>query len=174
MSYGPLEKLYLTFSSAFWLPLRSTDGQDPSNSYHPCATHFHHPTNVDESLAYPANQVTYSLVYLPDGFNQPSLLFYIHEPSDAQICRSLRNSELHSEAYNEIVDKFAKQFYSRPPDYNPEDQKFKPAFLLCSMWQEDTLADNGSYSYFRIGQIDTKKDIETMRNADGMSESNGI
>jgi len=173
-SYGRLEKLYLTFPSAFWLPPQSKDGRAPSNNDYPCATHFHHPTYVDGPLAYPANQVTYSLAHLPGGVDQPTLLFYIHGPYGGQVCRSLRKLEPSSESYNETIDKFAKPFYSRLPNYRHGDPRCKPVFYFCSMWQEDPLAGNGSYSYFRIGQVDAKKDIETMRNADGLSKSEGI
>lgn len=126
------------------------------------------------TLAYPANQVTYSLAHLPDSCADATLLFYIHGPYGAQICSAIDGLEPHSEAYNEIIDSFARPFYSRHPNYNAEDPNCKPVSWFCSAWQNDELAGYGAYSYFPVGQLDAVTDTLTLRGPEGLGERESV
>lgn len=169
-SYGRLEKLYLTFPTAFWLP----SPFDKENPNPPAATHFHHPLYTDEPFAYPANQVTYSLAHLPGEQGQPTLLFYMHGPFGAQVCQAIKGLEPHLQAYNDTIDGFARPFYSRHPNYNAEDPNCKPVSWFCSAWQNDELAGFGAYSYFPVGQLEAVKDTLALRGPEGFGERESL
>ncbi len=160
----------MTFPKAFWLP-ESFDKEHPEP---PAATHFHHPSHIDKSLVYPANQVTYSLAHLPGSQAQPTLLFYIHGPYGAQVCSAIKNLEPDSPAYNSTIDDFARPFYSCHPNYDASNPDCKPVSWFCSAWQNDEWAGNGAYSYFPAGQVDAVKDTKTLREAEGLGQKEGL
>ncbi|KAJ5602276.1 hypothetical protein N7510_011810 [Penicillium lagena] len=162
-SYGCLDKIYLTFPEAFWL-----------KGGCPVFTHFHNPDYVSHASDAPCNAVIISLAHLPRGTAHPTLMFYIYGPCSAQLLKYLEHLGLQSDAYNKCVDAFAQPHYSRMPNYYKENASCRPVSCMCTAWQRDPLAGNGSYTHFRKGVTNAAEDVEVMRNSAGLGESKGI
>jgi hypothetical protein len=114
------------------------------------------------------------MAHLPDSFAQPTLLFYIHGPCATKVVQSVQNLQPNSNSYNKTIDTFARPYYSRLPNYCPEDSSCKPGSYFCSTWQLDTLAGNGSYSHIKVGADHADRDIQVLRDGAGLGESRGV
>ena len=164
-SYGRLEKLYITFPTAFW----KTDASSSLSEY-PCFTHFHSPQHGKYPRDLPANAIVISLAHLPDKCAHPTLLFYLHGPFGAKIVQSIDGQQPHSQAYDQKIDAFARPYYSLLPNFASD---IRPLSWFCSAWQSDRFAGNGSYSNFQIGMKDAYGDVEALQ-ACGYGEESRI
>lgn len=171
ISYGRLEKLYVTFPSAFWLGEGGTD-----TSSHPLFTQFHDPDYVEHlDCDGPWNQEIMSLAHLPGSTAQPTLLFYIYGPCASWIVAQVKDLTPHSDAYNAVLTAFAEPFYSRLPHYSPStNEACKPSSFLMTQWQNDRFAGNGSYSNFQVGLDKADEDIEVMRDSGNLGQTKGL
>ncbi|KIW45809.1 uncharacterized protein PV06_01520 [Exophiala oligosperma] len=174
ISFGRLEKIYLTFPLAFWLSRGQDQQSTGSIDGYPCVTHFHHPSYVKNQIPYPANQMIVSLTHLLQGHTQPTILFYIHGPYATQLVHTIKGLEPHGDEYNNVLETYTKPFYSRLPNYAINDPACKPRSYYCSTWQLDDLAGNGSYSNFQIGQADAAKDVAILRDAGVLNRMKGV
>lgn len=166
IGYGALEKLYITFPSAFWLKNNDTES-------YPCFTHFHTPAYHPDPASKHSetwNQSVVALSHLPGSSAQPTLLFYMHGDCGAYLTNKTSKLEPHSEAYDTLLKEFAEPFYSRLPHYSSEHPSCKPTSFYITTWQTDPHAGYGSYSTFRTGLEEGDKDIETMRNSGGLGD----
>lgn len=170
INYGRLEKLYVTFPSAFWL---GEGGRDTSR--HPIFTQFHDPNYVDHPEGAPWNQEIVSLAHLPGPHAQPTLLFYIYGPCATWVVEQVTNLTPHSDAYNAVLAKFAEPYYSRLPNYSPStNAACVPKSFLMTQWQNDRFAGNGSYCNFQVGLEYGDDDVLAMRWSCGMGCGNGL
>jgi len=172
-SYGRLEKLYLTFPTAWWLE-KPQDSFAVAEDPYPCFTHFHDNAYGKYPPGLPSNVVVISLAHLPHSSAQPTLLFYIHGPCGTKVVQSVETLEPHSDNYNKAIDEFAKPHYSRLPNYSDHNISCKPISHFCSTWQLDPLAGNGSYTNIQTGSTQARKDLEALRDGAGVGESNGL
>jgi hypothetical protein len=168
VNYGRLEKLYVTFPSAFWLASTGHPQQD-LDSY-PIFTHYHDPTYIPHPAAEAWNQSVVSLAHLPSPHAHPTLLFYMYGDCATHVVNQIKSLEQGSHEYNSALKMFAQPFYSRLPNYDSDDSRCEPTAFLMTKWQDDALAGNGSYSNFQIGLDNADQDIECMRNAGGLTE----
>ncbi|KIW93589.1 uncharacterized protein Z519_06194 [Cladophialophora bantiana CBS 173.52] len=168
INYGRLEKLYVTFPSAFWLSPPDTEENPKSLSSYPIFTHFHDPAYVPHAKDEAWNQSVVSLAHLPPQCAHPTLLFYIYGPCGTHLVNSIKDLPSHSTEYNATLDSFASPFYSRLPNYNHVDPACEPRSFLMTRWQADPFAGNGSYCNFQVGLERGDEDIEVMRDAGGM------
>ncbi|KIX96326.1 uncharacterized protein Z520_08104 [Fonsecaea multimorphosa CBS 102226] len=166
INYGRLEKLYVTFPSAFWLS-PDADGQPDLASY-PVHTHFHDPAYVPHASDEAWNQSIVSLAHLPPPCAHPTLLFYIYGPCGTHLVESIKGLTTHSTEYNAVLNNFASAFYSRLPNYKPSSPGCEPRSFLMTTWQADPFAGNGSYCNFQVGLERGDEDIEVMRDAGGL------
>lgn len=171
INYGRLEKLYVTFPSAFWLG----DGGNDTSSY-PLFTQFQDPDYVvHPDCGGPWNQEIMSLAHLPGQNMQPTLLFYIYGPCGTWVVEQVKDLEPHSDAYNAALAAFAEPYYSRLPHYSPgTNAACRPSAFLMTQWQNDRFAGNGSYSNFQVGLERGDEDIKIMRDAGGLGEAKGL
>ncbi|OAL39194.1 hypothetical protein AYO20_01512 [Fonsecaea nubica] len=168
INYGRLEKLYVTFPSAFWL---SPDAEGkPDLSSYPVHTHFHDPAYVPHVCGEAWNQSVVSLAHLPPPCTQPTLLFYIYGPCGTHVVESIKDLATHSTEYDAVLNSFASAFYSRLPNYDPSSPACQPKSFLMTRWQADPFAGNGSYCNFQVGLERGDEDIEVMRDAGGLWE----
>ena len=165
-SYGRLEKLYITFPTAFW----KTDASSPLPEY-PCFTHFHSPVYGAFPSDLPANAIVISLAHLPDKYAHPTLLFYLHGPCGAKIVQSLEGLQVDSSAYNKTIDTFARPYYSLLPNFI---SNIRPLSWFCSAWQNDRFAGNGSYSNLQVGMKDAYGDVEALQSGCQFGEEQGV
>lgn len=169
INYGRLEKLYVTFPSAFWLTDPETGKEDPDRF--PIFTHFHDPKYVPHAADEAWNQSVVSLSHLPDSTAQPTLLFYMYGACGTNLVHAVKGVLVHSATYNSILTSFAEPFYSRLPNYSSSDAACQPTSLLVTQWQNDDYAGNGSYCNFQVGLEHGDEDIEVMRDAGGLGAS---
>jgi hypothetical protein len=170
IGYGRLEKLYVTFPSAFWLS-RTGGGLDIGDtSSYPIFTHFHDPLYMPHPKDEAWNQSVVSLAHLPAQCAHPTLLFYIYGPCGTHLVNSIKSFQPHSEEYNHTLNAFAQVFYSRFPNYSTSDANCTPTSFLMTTWQADPFAGSGSYCNFQLGLDHADEDIECMRNAGGLTE----
>jgi len=166
IGYGALEKLYVTFPSAFWL-------NDNDTKSFPCFIDFHTPIYHPDPASKDSetwNQSVVALSHLPGPCAQPTLLFYMHGDCGAYLTNKASRLELHSEVYNAVLKDFAEPFYSRLPNYSSESPFCKPTSFYITKWQTDPHAGHGSYSTFRTGLDHGDKDIEVMRHSGGLGD----
>lgn len=159
ISYGALEKAYLTFPTAFWHPDEPSNGEDqPPFFFQWLAPTY---TPKDWNIR---NLQCASLASLPPPYNSPTLLFYMHGPAAAHAVSLAAQPDSFA-----LLDEFFKPFYSRLPGYSAE---CRPTDIEATSWQKDEFAGWGSYSNFQVSDpgagVELDKDIEALRK--GMPE----
>lgn len=166
ISYGRLEKIYVTFPAAFWR-------REPaaSNGINP-TFQFFSPSYVDHPSTPYWNQECLSLADLPGSCAHPTLLFYTYGTCAEHVVSSISAHPADSEEYYSILYSFLLPYISRLPGYDEQSPSCKPTGFLATEWQTDPLAGNGSYSNFQTGLTDGLGDIEAMR--EGMGVDRGI
>jgi hypothetical protein len=183
ISYGRLEKVYVTFPRAFWHtdPTASTNGQhtngttngsNPAKS--PVFAQFLEPAYADHPAGLEWSQECLSLAALPAPCNHPTLLFYTYGPCSTYIVEQIASLDLGSPEYRKILVNFFEPFYSRLPGYDSTLPDCVPTALMATRWQKDPYAGNGSYCNFQVGLTQGDKDIEMLRSGAGVGPSRGL
>lgn len=179
ISYGRLEKVYVTFPRAFWhTPTNPPviNGQCPepgSSSYgQPTFAQFFNPTYASHPTGISWNQEFLSLAALPPHCAQPTLLFYTYGPCATHIVHNLTNLSPSSREYHTYLDTILQPFYSRLTGYDATSPDCQPLAFVATQWQNDPYAGNGSYCNFQIGLEQGDKDIEVLRR--GLGAERGI
>lgn len=179
ISYGRLEKVYITFPKAWWL----TPGRPA-----PFFTQFLSPTYSTATNPEKWSIECTSLAALPAPHAHPTLLFYINGPC-AQHVTSLthhhnnnnNNNNSHppgSPSHLSTLSAFFHPYFSLLPHYSPLSPQCTPTAILATNWIADDLAGNGSYSTFQTSpcpcpsssssscsndMVELDKDIECLR-----------
>ncbi|KAL4764250.1 flavin monoamine oxidase family protein [Aspergillus foveolatus] len=190
ISYGRLEKVYITFPEAFWhtettgntvaLPTTSAAAANGTNTKLSFAQFLNPLYHTDHPEEVPWDQECFSLAALPKDTAHPTLLFYTYGPCATYIVDKLTSlsstttemtdSNTHapsSKQYTFLNTLFAP-FYSLLPNYIPNTKACTPTSILATTWQSDPNAGHGSYSNFQVGLVDGNKDIETLRAGMGL------
>jgi hypothetical protein len=150
-SSSSLEKVYLTFPTAFWdtaVPeLESSKKGAPLPSF----SHFLHPTYSTEN----PKSWTLELHSLssPDFFGshaQPTLLFSIYGDCASHITALITPHPPSSPEYFKIINDFFHPYYSLLPNYALDNPQCQPRVVLATNWQNDPLAGCGSYVNFKV------------------------
>ncbi|KAL8875699.1 MAG: hypothetical protein Q9192_009006, partial [Flavoplaca navasiana] len=164
VSYGALEKVYLTFPSAFWL----SPGEEPNQK--PFFNQWLAPSYTPDHWAVECA----FLSSLPAFCSHPTLLFYMHGALATHITTLASKLDPSSTQYLTALSNFFKPYYSLLPNYDPSSPSCDPTHALATNWQNDEFAGWGSYSNFQIsdpevvGKVELDRDIEVMR--EGMPE----
>ncbi|KAL4906182.1 hypothetical protein BDW74DRAFT_190231 [Aspergillus multicolor] len=197
ISYGRLEKVYITFPEAFWnvkiagnavaLPLQTEAAVNGSSAKLSFAQFLNPSYHTDHPEGISWDQECFSLAALPDKTAHPTLLFYVYGPCATYIVDKLTslssstppskpNPHPHSHAPNSnqytFLNTLFHPFYSLLPNFAPNKPTCTPTSILATTWQSDPYAGNGSYANFQIGLTDGNRDIETLRA--GMGLDRGI
>ena len=183
ISYGRLEKVYVTFPRAFW---HRESGQDAENrkadrptpgavsAMNPVFTQFLEPAYADHPEGMEWNQECLSLAALPAPCNHPTLLFYTYGPCSTYIVDQISSLDPQSPEYRETLIKFFQPFYSKFPGYDPSSSDCVPTGILATQWQKDPYSGNGSYCNFQVGLTQADKDIEILRSGAGAGFERGL
>jgi hypothetical protein len=187
ISYGRLEKIYVTFPRAFWhvAPEEHINNghavdigngaetfDDIKAKYPPAFTQFLQPSYVQHPKDGSWNQQCVSLAALPPSCAHPTLLFYIYGPCATYVVSKTKDLDRSSGDYYTFLNEFLHPFYSRLPNYSSSSPDCSPVSLFATQWQNDPFAGNGSYSNFQVGLEAGDRDIETMRI--GMGADRGV
>jgi len=162
ISYGRLEKVYLAFATAFWLP-------EDSNDSRPFSVQFLPPTYIEDSDRNSRAVECVSLASLPEPFAHPTLLFYLHGPCAQHVTSRIMGLDPSSSEYYSELDIFFAPYYSRLPGYDKASASCRPERILATDWQNDECSGWGSYTTFQTsspewdGEILLDKDIEALR-----------
>ncbi|SMQ45816.1 unnamed protein product [Zymoseptoria tritici ST99CH_3D7] len=194
ISYGSLDKVYVTFPFAFWQSSNqkedntSTAGLDPRRTtpnVKATTTPLHQPDSptstssaagftiwLQPSYASSTNpnewlQECMNLAALQPECAQPTLLFYIQGPQSKYIADVVDSATDEQDRDTKLIEHF-KPYFSRLPNYDESRVECIPRAVLATCWANDKFSGHGSYSNFQIGLEDGDKHIETMRH--GMPE----
>jgi len=169
ISYGRLEKVYITFPSAFWdEPISNQyqhtdtpkDEENGDTEHYPGFTHFLSPQYTRTTNPQSWNQELVNLAALPSSCAHPTLLFYIYGPCSTHITSLISTLDPDSPAYLDALANFFHPYYTLLPNYTPTNPDCKPAKILATSWSTDPLAGYGSYSNFQTSSPDTKEPVE--------------
>lgn len=179
ISYGRLEKVYVTFPTAFWHKLSeskpTSNGSSISSTtaqFPPPFSLFQSPSYVDHPAEIPWNQECVSLADLPSDCAHPTLLFYLYGTCAAHVIPQLKLLDPASDAYYEKLNVLLKPYFSKLAHYDEASSSCKPTAFLATQWQNDPWAGNGSYCNFQVGLENGGQDISTMRA--GMGIERGV
>lgn len=161
ISYGRLEKVYITFPTAYW------HDTSAAGAYSSFFTHFLHPTYAKEQNPDGWNVECASLAVLPNETAHPTLLFYLHGPCAERVTSLINGLDPSSPEYFDRLKRFFEPYYSRLPNYSASSKDCDPKAVLATNWQNDEFAGYGSYTNFQVAhgeeQILLDRDIETLR-----------
>lgn len=160
IGYGNLDKVIISFPRAFW------DTTDSGKDDKVGAIDFFHPGYATDTNPKQWSLLSMNLASLPEGTQQPTLLFYIYGACANHIAE-LVDKTAPADRLAVLSDWF-RPYYSRLPNYDAADPQCQPVDALSTQWTSDELAGYGSYSNFPVGVEAADKDIERM--AAGMPE----
>ncbi|KID83272.1 Amine oxidase [Metarhizium guizhouense ARSEF 977] len=180
IGYGALEKVFVSFPTAFWQEAKDSGGAASSTlvareeasrfifwhflspSYHPLTKHLGSWT-----------QEFVALSGLPGAHAHPTLVFYVAPPCSRHLMPSFAGLFPHSDAYNAILRSFTEPFYSRMPNYDAASPACRPTLFLGSQWQNDPFAGYGSYVSFQVGLERADEDLKILRSGGGRGATGG-
>ncbi|KAL2868400.1 flavin monoamine oxidase family protein [Aspergillus lucknowensis] len=184
ISYGRLEKIYVTFPRAWWqsdtanlvsLPA-STQTGNAATAHGLTFAQFLDPTYAPHPEHILWNQECLSLAALPGATAHPTLLFYTYGPCASHIVEQLtslpQDPSTYLHASNSLLKSILEPFYSLLHNYSPDSPDCQPTAIQATTWQSDPYAGNGSYCNFQVGLSDGDRDIEVLRA--GMGLDRGI
>lgn len=188
ISYGCLEKVYLSFPKAFWLgpgePASSSSNDDKTNRKMAGFAQWLSPNFAPDTNPNRWTIEVVELASLAPEVAHPTLLFYIYGEQSAHIVStvtSLRSAHASSPCstatspsskvtsptrephVHDFLDSFFRPYYTRLPNYDPADPGCQPSCSYATTWLADELAGNGSYANFQVGLQAGDEDIEVMR-----------
>lgn len=169
ISYGCLEKVYISFPKAFWLAPQdaATDDDDdkPANGTR-AMTGFAQWLSPRFASTTNPSRWTIEVVELASlaapGAAHPTLLFYTYGAQSTHVVSSLAALPTQAEREKLLYKLFAP-YYARLPGYSPADPDCAPSCAYATSWLADELAGGGSYANFQVGLEAGDADIRAMR-----------
>ena len=157
MSYGRLEKVYITFPVSYWT-ISPDFLVDPSASQSrpPFFAQFLSPNYAPVHNPHRWTLEPVSLAALPPPTAHPTLLFYLNGACSQHVTSLISSLEPTSPKYHSILSDFFHPYYSLLPNYNPTSLDCQPTKILSTNWQNDELAGYGSYTNFQVSQAVTE------------------
>ncbi|KAK7908217.1 amine oxidase [Apiospora marii] len=156
ISYGCLEKVYISFPKAFWL-IPDSEGRIVKGFCQWLA-----PNYALESNPQKWTQEVVELASLDPVTSQPTLLFYTYGDQSRYLTNEVRKLQTQEKKDAFLYD-FFRPYYSRLPHYDAESSDCEPVGSFATDWLNDDLAGNGSYSNFQVGMTEGDEDIAVMR-----------
>ncbi|KAI9717676.1 MAG: hypothetical protein M1812_004621 [Candelaria pacifica] len=161
LGYGHLEKVYITFPTAFWE--NASTANLPINASDLGFLHWLHPLYTSQN-PHNWNIEAVNLSVLPGEEAHPTILFYIHGPCSLHLTSLLSSSPVSS--HYKILTAFFEPYYSLLPNYRPEN--CNPVKVLATQWSTDEFSGYGSYTNFQVGLEEGDRDVEVIREGEGM------
>ncbi|KAH6625419.1 amine oxidase [Boeremia exigua] len=189
IGYGHLDKVYLTFPTAFWNtstapnPPVSSTSTSPTLPNIPATTAPVHQLGAADSPVDPShypgftsfiapayappnpshwNQEAVNLAALPGPTAHPTLLFYTYGATSQHIA-DLVSAHPDPATLKDLLAAFFHPYVSRLPNFDPQNPQHRPSHVLATAWARDELAGCGSYANFQTGLQRGDEDVEVMR-----------
>ncbi|KAH0155422.1 FAD/NAD(P)-binding domain-containing protein, partial [Aureobasidium melanogenum] len=188
IGYGSLDKIYITFPTAFWEESKPTKGEPngtahlpttststpnttatttplhqnsttPTSNY-PGFTHWLAPTYASSTNPHHWDQQAMNLAAFPGNLAHPTLLFYIYGACSKHIASLAKQPQPQRD---EALYAFIHPYISLLPNYIPSSPSCTPKAIFATAWAGDELAGYGSYANFQIGLEHGDRHIEVMR-----------
>ncbi|TVY85125.1 Protein FLOWERING LOCUS D [Lachnellula suecica] len=153
ISVGILEKVYITFPTAFW-----TEGLEDNFAGY---TNWLSPAYASDTNPHQWPQEIWNLAAFSPENRRPTILFYIYGDCSTYITTLVRG-KADAEHYT-LLDAFFKPYYSLLPNFEEGKAECKPKAILSTEWQKDELNGNGSYCNFQVGIKDAAGDVKAIR-----------
>lgn len=155
ISLSHLEKVFITFPSAFWSP-KGSSGEE-----FPAYTNWLRPSYALETNPKGWPQEIWDLSSFAPPNRHPTILFYTYGDCSRHIVSSI--SAMSPEEEFHFLDDFFRPYYSRLPGFDAASEECKPRAILASKWQNDPLSGNASYCNFQVGIESADKDVMAFR-----------
>ena len=160
ISYGRLEKVYLSFPQAFWR--YNSSGEEIKSFF----SNFLSPNYTEQNpKSWTIECVSHASLPAPQA--NPTLLFYVHGPCAQHVTSLIDDVDPSSKQYYTRLNEFFAPYYSRLPNYEPSSSNCKPSTIIATNWQNDEFAGWGSYTTFQTSpageNVQLDKDIEALR-----------
>lgn len=192
IGYGHLDKVYITFPTAFWdtpstsqssngttiptsttsdtapnVPATTAPLHQPSTPTTTPPTHFPGFTHWISPTYTPTNpshwnQEAVNMAALPGSTSHPTLLFYTYGPTSLHLASLISSSPSPTHTHT-LLSQFFHPYYSLLPHYTPSSPSCTPTHILATAWVKDELAGYGSYCNFQTPLEDGARDVEVMR-----------
>ncbi|KAI0151336.1 flavin-containing amine oxidoreductase [Pestalotiopsis sp. NC0098] len=157
IGYGCLEKVYISFPTAYWLK------PDARGRVVTGFCQWLSPKYPTDSNPHKWNQEVVELGSLPEGTGHPTLLFYTYGDQSRYITEEVARLAPSTEKQDAFLRDFFEPYYARLPHYDAASPDCQPTAFLATDWLRDDLAGNGSYSNFQVGLERGDEDVERMR-----------
>ena len=108
------------------------------------------------------NQEAVNLAALPGDTAHPTLLFYTYGPTSKHVADLVTQHPDAEEQKRALID-FFEPYFSRLPNFEPQNKDHRPSHVLATAWANDELAGYGSYANFQVGLERGDEDVEVMR-----------
>ncbi|KAF2224968.1 amine oxidase [Elsinoe ampelina] len=166
IGYGNLDKVFVSFSSAFWMggPRRN----DEEHHVVPIETLFLKPEYAPSTNPHRWRQEMVSLASLPEGYAHPTIMFYVYGEWGRQVTARVRSLRQDSVEYYRTLQELFEPYYSKLPNFDQSSADCLPKRFLSTDWQDDEFAGYGSYCNFPVGLENGAEAIEVLRQ--GMPE----
>lgn len=154
LKLSQLEKVFITFPTAFWI-------SDKTGDSFPSYTNWLSPQYAADTNPHAWPQEIWNLASFNKPDNHPTILFYLYGDCSRHIVNSIYDKTKPEK--DAFVNKFFRPYYSRLPGYDPNNPDCTPQAILASEWLKDELSGYGSYCNFQVGVEEADKDVETIR-----------
>ncbi len=149
-----LEKVFITFPSAFWISGLSADSFS-------CCANWLAPAYAPDTNPHRWPQEAWNLASFGRPNSRPTLLFYTFGDCSRHIVQAVHGKT--REEKHRFLTGFFRPYYSRLPGFDPESPACIPQAVLATEWQRDELSGNASYCNFQVGIEDADQDVLALR-----------
>lgn len=154
LKLSQLEKVFITFPSAFWISDKTSDS-------FPSYTNWLSPKYASETNPEAWPQEIWNLAAFREPDSHPTILFYLYGDCSRYIVNSTHDKSKVEK--DKFISEFFYPYYSRLPGFNPSNPDCTPSAILASQWMKDELNGYGSYCNFQVGIEEADKDVEAIR-----------
>ncbi|KAK4104511.1 FAD/NAD(P)-binding domain-containing protein [Parathielavia hyrcaniae] len=157
ISYGNLEKVYISFPTPFWVTPSPSDGRTVQGFCQWLSPNYAPDANPNRWL----NEAV-ELASLGGPAAHPTLLFYTYGDQSRHLTSTLRTLPSQKDKDAFLADYF-RPYYARLPSYDASNSGCRPTACFATDWSGDELAGNGSYCNFQTGLVEGDRDVVAMR-----------
>ncbi|KAE8450409.1 hypothetical protein EG329_006484 [Mollisiaceae sp. DMI_Dod_QoI] len=168
ISVGHLEKVYITFPSAFWvdepsspLPLGLSPEKRAAEDIFPSYTNWLSPSYSATTNPSQWPVECWNLASFTPPNRHPTLIFYLYGDCSEYLTTLVHQKS--TEEHYSLLNEFFKPYYSRLSHYDAQNLDCQPKAILSTEWQKDELSGFGSYCNFQVGIKDAAGDVEAIR-----------